>query len=188
MKTYISILRGINVGGKNLIKMNSLKEMYEGLGFLNVKTYIQSGNVVFQSVETNLKELEMLISDGILNRFTFNVPVFVREVSELKGILVQNPFLKEIEEDISKLHLTFLSKSPEKPFVDSIGNSSYLPDKYFITEKTVYLFCPNGYGKTKLNNNFFENKLKVKATTRNLRTLMELVKLGDMYLPNGVSD
>jgi len=187
MKTYISILRGINVSGKNLIKIDSLKEMYECLGFLNVKTYIQSGNVVFQSVETKLEELELLISDGIFNRFTFNVPVFVREVSELKDILARNPFLKEPEEDISKLHFTFLSKVPEKQYVESIGNSSYLPDRYFITERTVYLFFPNGYGKTKLNNNFFENKLKVKATTRNLRTLMELVKLGDMHLPNDVS-
>jgi len=187
MKTYVSILRGINVSGKNLIKINSLKEMYEGLGFLNVKTYIQSGNIVFQSVETNLEKLELLISDEILNRFTFNVPVFVREVSELKDILARNPFLKETEEDISKLHLTFFSKIPEKQFVESIGNLTSLPDKYFITEKTVYLFCPNGYGKTKLNNSFFENKLKVKATTRNLRTLMELVKLGDLHLPNSVS-
>jgi len=186
MKTYVSILRGINVGGKNLIKINSLREMYEGLGFLNVKTYIQSGNVVFQRVESNLEEMELLISDEILNRFTFNVPVFVREVSELKDILVQNPFLKETEEDISKLHLTFLSKVPENQFVEGIGNSSYLPDKYFIRERIVYLFCPNGYGKTKLNNSFFENKLRVKATTRNLRTLMELVKLGDMNLPNEV--
>jgi len=188
MKIYISILRGINVGGNNLIKMNSLKEMYEGLGFLNVKTYIQSGNVVFQSAATNLEKLEMLISDGILNRFTFSVPVFVREVSELKDILVQNPFLKETEEDISKLHLTFLSRVPENQFVDSIGNSSYLPDKYLIMGRTVYLFCPNGYGKTKLNNSFFENKLKVKATTRNLGTIIELVKLGDMRLPKDVLD
>jgi len=185
MKKYISILRGINVSGKNLIKINSLKEMYEALGFLNVKTYIQSGNVVFQSAATNLEKLEMLISDGILDRFTFNVPVFVREVSELKDILARNPFLKEMEEDSSKLHLTFLSKAPEKQHVESIGNFSYLPDKYFIVERTVYLFCPNGYGKTKLNNNFFENKLKVKATTRNLRTLMELVKLGDMDFSKG---
>lgn len=187
MKTYVSILRGINVSGKNLIKMNSLKEMYEGLGFLNVKTYIQSGNVVFQSVETNLEELELLISDGILNRFTFNIPVFVREVSELKDIIARNPFLKETQEDISELHLTFLSKAPEMQFVERIGNSTYLPDKYFITERTVYLFCPIGYGKTKLNNSFFENKLKVKATTRNLRTLMELVKLGDVHLSKDVS-
>jgi len=141
--------------------------------------YIQSGNVVFQSVETNLDELEILISDGILNGYALNVPVLVREVSELKYILAQNPLLGEIEDDITKLHITFLSKAPEKSFLESIDNSVYLPDKFFITERTIYLFCPNGYGNTKLSNNFFENKLKVSATTRNLRTLMELVKLCD---------
>ena len=181
MKTYISILRGINVNGKNLIKMKSLQEMYEELGFQNVRTYIQSGNIVFQSVEVNPDELEQTISDGIVKQFTANVPVLVLEVSELKSILEQNPFLTDDKYDISKLHITFLSKSPNKTFVDKIGDSSFLPDEYFIKGKAIDLFCPNGYGKTKLSNSFFENKLKVKATTRNLRTVMELVKLGDMF-------
>lgn len=179
MKTNISILRGINVSGKNLIKMNSLKEMYESRGFRNVTTYIQSGNVVFQSVETNLGELEQVISESILKRFAATVPVLVREVSELKNILDQNPLLQEIKDDITKLHISFLSKAPERQFLENIDNSGYLPDRFFIMERTIYLFCPNGYGKTKLSNNFFENKLKVSATTRNLRTLMELVKLCD---------
>jgi len=179
MKTYISILRGINVSGKNLIRMNSLQEMYEGLGFQKVKTYIQSGNVVFQSPETNLEELERIISESILKRFAANVPVLVREASELKNILTRNPFVNEIKEDIGKLHITFLSKSPEKQFLQGIENGSYLPDKYIIVDRAIYLFCPKGYGTTRLSNNFFENKLKVKATTRNLRTVMELVKLSD---------
>ena len=179
MKTYVSILRGINVSGKNLIKMNDLQRMYESFGFQNIKTYIQSGNVVFRSEEINLEELELRISDEILKRFTFNVPVLVREASELKNILARNPYINEIKDDLSKLHITFLSKSPEKQFKESIENNSYLPDKYVIMERTIYLFCPNGYGNTKLSNNFFENKLKVKATTRNLRTLTELVKMGE---------
>jgi len=105
----------------------------------------------------------------------------VREASELKKILAVNPFLNEIKEDIGKLHITFLSKAPEKQFSERIENGSYLPDKYIIVDRAIYLFCPNGYGTTRLSNNFFENKLKVKATTRNLRTLMELVKLGELY-------
>ena len=181
MKTYISILRGINVGGKNLIKMNSLQAMFEGMGFHNVKTYIQSGNVVFQSLETHPEELERLISEGILREYQFNVPVLVREVSELKSILALNPLITDFEEDISKFHVTFLSKLPESQYLQGIISGSYLPDKCIIIGRTIYLVCPNGYGKTKLNNNFFENKLKVSATTRNLRTLMELVKLCEMY-------
>lgn len=180
MNTYISILRGVNVSGKNLIKMNSLKEMYEEMGFQNVKTYIQSGNVVFQGLEVSLKELEKSISEAILKRFALNVPVLVREYSELKSILSLNPFLNDPKEDITKLYITFLSTPPEKHFIERIDNESYLPDKFIIIERTIYLSCPNGYGNTKLNNNFFENKLAVNATTRNLKTLTELVKIADI--------
>jgi uncharacterized protein (DUF1697 family) len=177
MNTYISILRGINVSGKNLIKIDSLKEIYEDLGFQKVQTYIQSGNVVFQSDESRIEELERKIYEAILKQFILNVPVLVREASELKEILDRNPFLPLFKEDISKLHITFLSAYPEKHLVSGIENGSYLPDKYFLLQRCIYLFCPNGYGRTKLSNNFFENKLKVKATTRNLKTLMQLVKL-----------
>jgi uncharacterized protein (DUF1697 family) len=180
MNTYISILRGINVSGKNLIKMNSLKEMYEDMGFQNIRTYIQSGNVVFKCLEINLQKLEKLISEAIFKQFALNVPVLVREYSELKSILSRNPFQNDLKEDNSKLHITFLSTSPEKHFIEHIDSESYLPDKFYIMERTVYLFCPNGYGKTKLNNNFFENKLGVTATTRNLKTLMELVKIAEI--------
>ena len=179
MKTYISILRGINVGGKNLIKMNSLLELYEDLGFQDVKTYIQSGNVVFRSKNYQLEELEQIITAGVLKRFGLSVPVLIREHAELKNILSMNPFLKELKADISYFHITFLSKSPGNLFLQILKNNSYLPDEYIIKDKTIYLMCPNGYGKTKLTNNFFENKSGEKATTRNLKTLFELVKIGD---------
>ena len=179
MKTYISILRGINVSGKNLIKIDALKQMYEGLGFQSVKTYIQSGNVVFKSEDSPIEELEQKIFEAISKRFILKVPVLVLEASEFKNILDRNPFLPLLKDDISKLHITFLWAHPEKHLVLGIENGTYLPDKYFILGCCIYLFCPNGYGRTKLSNNFFENKLKVKATTRNLKTLMQLVALAD---------
>jgi uncharacterized protein (DUF1697 family) len=178
MKTYISILRGINVSGKNIIKMNSLLEMYEGKGFKHVTTYIQSGNVIFQSEETNIAELEESISEEIAKRFKFNVPVLIREASDLKHVLAQNPFLEK--GDIDHLYITLLSRSPESHFLQSIQNITYLPDGFVIKDRAVFLKCPNGYGRTKLNNNFFENKLKVSATTRNLKTLTELVKISEL--------
>ena len=179
MKTYISILRGINVGGNNLINMSSLCEMYEELGFQHVKTYIQSGNVVFQWHETKIEELELQISNQILKRFNCKVPVLLREYSELKNITSMNPFLKEIHGDITSLHITFLSRSPGDLFLQILKNNSYLPDEYFVNDRTIYLMCPNGYGKTRLTNNFFENKSGERATTRNLRTIMELVRIGE---------
>jgi len=180
MKTYISILRGINVGGKNPVNMNSLQEMYEKLGFKNVKTYIQSGNVVFQSTEMPTEEIERVISDEIFIRFTLSIPVIVRENSALRIILEQNPFLRAKKEDIDGLYITLLATSPVHVSLNGMGNNSFLPDQYVIKGREIYLSCPNGYGKTKLSNNFFESKLKVKATTRNLKTLTELVKLGDV--------
>ena len=111
MINYISILRGINVSGKNMIKMAALKELYEVLGLLNVTTYIQSGNVVFQSDSADAGAIGALITAGILKRFELQVPVLIREYTELKTILSLNPFLNIEGEDISKLHITRVSSS-----------------------------------------------------------------------------
>lgn len=182
MKTYISILRGINVSGKNLIKMNALKEMYDEMGFHHVTTFIQSGNVVFQCAETDPAELEQSISEEITKRFTLHVPVLVREYSELKTILEENPFFGKENGSLDFLHITLLSELPQPHLIQKIDHLSYLPDEFVIKERAVYLKCPNGYGRTKLNNNFFENKLKVNATTRNLKTLTELLKISELLV------
>ncbi|MEI7725715.1 MAG: DUF1697 domain-containing protein [Bacteroidota bacterium] len=179
MQTYISILRGINVSGYKLIKMNLLKEMFEHLGFENVKTYIQSGNVVFNCNSTETAILGNKIADEILNHFGFEVPVIVLGKDELKKVSAQNTFINERGEDIAKLHVTFLSAEPVVSLMEGIDNMAYLPDEFYLSEKAVYLFCPNGYGNTKLSNNFFENKLKVQATTRNWKTIIELVKMSE---------
>jgi uncharacterized protein (DUF1697 family) len=178
MKTYISLLRGINVSGKNLIKMAALKEMYEKLGFNNVTTFIQSGNVVFTKEETSTAELEKLISEEIFKCFGKNVPLIVKEKTRLKRILKENPFLKA-QVDTSSLYITFLSAVPGKQSIENIGKTSFLPDEYRLTGSEIYLHLPNGAGRTKLNNNFFENKLKVNATSRNLNTLTELLKIAE---------
>jgi len=180
MKTYISILRGINVSGKNIIKMTALKELYEALGNQNVTTYIQSGNVVFQSAQADADAVAKLIADGILTRFELLVPVLIREFTELKTILSANPFSNGRGEDISKLHITFLAELPEEIRIQSIANGNYRPDEFSVFGQTIYLSCPNGYGNTKLSNSFFENKLKVKATTRNLKTCSELFRIGEL--------
>ena len=174
MKTYIALLRGINVSGKNIIKMVQLKQMFEDIGFTDVITYIQSGNIIFSSDETNESILESTISEAIIKTFGFEVPVMVLLPNELNIILKANPF---ITEDNTKLHITLLSKNFDSELIANIDLSKYLPDRCFIIERAVYLFCPNGYGNTKLTNTFFEKKLECTATTRNLKTWMELLKL-----------
>lgn len=179
MKTYISLLRGINVSGKNIIKMNALCAMFESLKFLNVKTYIQSGNIVFMYKETTTHDLEKKISAQIKKEFGFEVPVMVKESEELNAIFTQNPFINKRDEDIAKLHVTFLSQEPNKITIDKIMEGNYADDEFMINGKVVYLFCPNGYGNTKLTNTFFENKFKATATTRNWKTITELVTISD---------
>jgi uncharacterized protein (DUF1697 family) len=177
MKTYISILRGINVGGARPVKMEELVKVYRDLGFSEVRTYIQSGNVVFRGDSRPAGELAEQISGAIRTRFALDVPVIILEKNELEMILAGNPFLpgKVLESD--KLHITLLAELPGESALKILENVNYLPDEFAVRGRAVYLYCPNGYGRTKLNNGFFEKKLKVEATTRNLRTLNELFKM-----------
>ncbi len=179
MQTYISILRGINVSGHKTNKMEALRKMYEDLNFKNVRTYIQSGNVVFEDKKTKSPELEKKISKKIVEAFGFEVPVIVKESEEWQTVLKNNPFLKKRKEDITKLHVTFLSQEPEQAIIEKIKEGNYAADEFIILGKCIYLFCPNGYGNTKLNNTFFENKLKVSATTRNWKTTNELASIAE---------
>ncbi len=177
METIIAILRGINVSGKNKIPMAELKALYEKAGFKNVATYIQSGNVVFSSSEKASKDLEEKIQQLVFKKWKYSVPVIVRSAEELQTVVDRNPFLKMKGIDLEKLHVTFLAENPTKENLDKIKAYIYSPDEFIIDGREVYLSCPGGYGNTKLSNTFFENKLKATATTRNLRTVNELLRL-----------
>jgi uncharacterized protein (DUF1697 family) len=177
METYISILRGINVSGHRIIKMEKLRQLYLDLGFENVKSYIQSGNVVFQTKEESNEELGLNIEKCIKDNFGFEVPVIVNKLQEFKQILNSNPFLKDKTKNISFLHITFLSEKPKKVDLENILNDKFEQDEFNLLNKAVYLYCPNSYSNSKLTNKFFEKKLKVMATTRNWKTALELLNL-----------
>lgn len=125
MVTYISILRGINVCGQKIIKTDALKRIYQNLNFENIKTYVQSGNVIFSSNEGEPKKLEKIISSKIETEFGFYVPVIVLTENALKAIIKNNPFTKDEQKDFSSLHATFLAEKAENF------------DKEFITEKRL---------------------------------------------------
>ena len=179
MKTYISILRGINVSGQKMIKMDELRALFESLHFENVTTYIQSGNVVFEEKATDRNELAKHIEKKILQKFGFAVSVLVIEKNELQNVLKKNPFVNTRKEESATLHVTFLSEEPDPARIDSIKKIQSAPDEYIFSGNVVYVFCPNGYGRTKLTNNFFENKLKIVATTRNWKTVNELMNIAE---------
>ena len=177
MLTYISILRGINVSGQKIIKMDALRKMYENLGFRSVKTYAQSGNVIFKSKDLKIAGLEQTISRQIKKDFGFDVPVFVLTIDKLKKIIENSPFSKDFSKDASFLHVTFLSSKPESFEREVIETKRSSKEEISFSDDAVYLYCPDGYGISKLSNNFLETKLKVGATTRNWKTTNELLKI-----------
>lgn len=178
MKTYISILRGINVSGQKKVIMSDLKILFESLKFNTVTTYIQSGNVIFKN-DQNLPDLDLAkkIETAIFKKYDFTVPVIIRSGEEIRKIISLNPFLKEKNINLEKLHVTFLSEVPNESNLEKLKGIDYSPDRFRIIGKEVFLYIPEGYGNTKLSNNFFENKLKVTATTRNWKTVNKLFEL-----------
>jgi uncharacterized protein (DUF1697 family) len=179
MATYISILRGINVSGKNIIKMDALRKLFIDADFSNVQTYIQSGNIIFETKKIATAGLEKIISGEIKKQFGLNIPVLVTGLEELKEAIKNNPFTNAQLKDINFLHVTFLSGIAGKENIAKISITNFLPDEFVVIDKAIYLYCPNGYGNTKLNNNFFENKLKLTATTRNWKTVNELARMAE---------
>jgi uncharacterized protein (DUF1697 family) len=167
------MLRGINVGGNKKVSMQVLKERYESIGFKNVQTYVQSGNVVF-STDASVSSTKDKIEKEIKREFGFDVLVFIRTKKELEDLLKNSPFKQK---DETKLHVTFLSEKPINVPIDELNSARIGEEEFLISGREIYLFCPNGYGVTKLSNNFFEKKLKVSATTRNWRTVNTLLSM-----------
>jgi uncharacterized protein (DUF1697 family) len=176
MATLLAMLRGVNVGGKK-VPMADLRLLYEGMKYKNVRTYIQSGNVIFETSENDTEKISKEQEKKIKAKFGFDVPVVIRNEKELGSIIKKNPFLKEKNISEERLYVTFLANIPEKELQEKITVPAGTSDRFEIIGKEIYLYCPGGYGETKLNNNFFEKKLKVEATTRNWRTTNELLKM-----------
>jgi uncharacterized protein (DUF1697 family) len=177
MNTKIAILRGINVGGKRKILMADLKELMSALGYQNIRTYIQSGNLIFEKDEKiENKEIAKNIENAIEKKFNFEVPVIVLSAKEIENAVANNPFYKA-DTDINKLHLTFLNEVPDKDKQEVAESFDYTPDQFEIIGRNAFIYCEDSYHKSKLTNDFFEKKLKVKATTRNWKTVLKLWEL-----------
>ncbi len=174
----IAILRGINVGGKRKILMADLKQLFKKMGLNPVKTYIQSGNVIFHSkAHETVDQLAKKIEDAVAAKYGFFVPVIVLTAKELEVCIEKNPYFQEDDVDINRLHLTMLKKEPTHEDIASSASLQSGPDKFTINGKNVFIYCADKYHKSKLTNRFFENKLKVPATTRNWKTVLKLAEL-----------
>ena len=177
MKTYIALLRGINVSGQKLIKMERLREVLSLEGLANVRTYIQSGNIIFQSQEANEQKLETQISEAILKHFGFEVPVRITSLEELERIRNANPFIDENAADPTQPYVAFLSDIPQKDKQNDFEQLVFQQDRFVFYERIIYLWYADSAANTKLTNNVIESKLKVKATSRNFKTLLKLIEL-----------
>jgi len=179
MTPFISMLRGINVGGQNRIKMPELKALYESLCLAGVATYVQSGNVVFDSDATDAAQISKMIETGIKRAFGLSVLVLMRDAGQFRQIIAANPFLTRRNEDPTKLHVTFLAATPSAEAITALGSTRDHADEFIVAGTEIYLSCPNGYGKTKFSNTFFEKKLGLAATTRNWNTVTALCRLAE---------
>lgn len=174
MTSYVALLRGINVGGKNKVPMAELRELFATLGHEDVVSYIQSGNVVFTSTVKPAQAASDLAA-AIVKEFGLRVPVIVRTRTELAKVITSNPYLKRGAD--SKLHVTFLADRPSAAAIKRLDPDRCPPDEFTVQGREIFMFMPNGMGRTKLTIDYFEKRLGTQGTARNWNTVNKLLDL-----------
>jgi uncharacterized protein (DUF1697 family) len=173
---HAALLRGVNVGGNNLLPMKDLAAMFVTAGCVDVQTYIQSGNVIFKASRDVLDGLAGRIEKQITARFGFRSPVILRTAAEIGDVIRNNPFLKP-GADEKLLHVLFLADSPDAARAGSLDPDRSPPDAFTLVKREIYLHVPNGAARTKLTNAYFDSKLATVTTGRNWRTVLKLWEL-----------
>jgi uncharacterized protein (DUF1697 family) len=174
MTTFVSMLRGVNVAGHRRLKMSELAEIITSLGYDSVRTYVQSGNVVFSTNIADACSLAKRVEKELKGRLGLDVAVIIRTARELATIVARNPFAGKEQ---SRLHVTFLYTKPAHVQTEKMEAVQGEDEEFAVSSREVFLFLPNGYGRTKLSNNFFEKALNVPATTRNWKTVTTLLDM-----------
>lgn len=177
MFTHLALLRGINVSGHNMMKMDALKSMLEKAGFQNVKTYIQSGNVFVDTDEENAASVGFKIKQEIFKDFGHDVPAVVINKEDLNSCFKNNPFLKEKDVDTKKLYVAFLSNTLRSESINDLKISQFKPDEAIIDGNKIFIKYAVGAGKTRLDQKYIEKKLNLTATIRNWNTVTQLLKM-----------
>ncbi len=175
MPTYVALLRAVNLGSHNKVAMPKLRAAVEALGYRDVSTYIQSGNLIL-TADDKAAAVEQTVRDAIADAFGLDVVALVRSRDQLKKIVDANPFVDKARE-LNHLHAVFLATKPEAKAVDSLTSADWGGDEVHVRGTEAYLHLPNGYGRAKLNNMVVEKSLGVPATARNWRTTTKLLEL-----------
>ena len=181
MPAVVSLLRGVNVGGNHLIRMEDLRALYESLGFRRPQTYVQSGNVVFGAKDPNTSRLASRIEDAIEGRLGIRPRVVVRTADEMKRVVANNPFAGRSDVAASKLLVLFLAGVPEPDAAARISSAQSDPEELRLAGREVYAFYPNGIGRAKISPGLIEKILKMPATGRNWNTVTRLLSMAESF-------
>jgi uncharacterized protein (DUF1697 family) len=179
MAVIVSMLRGVNVGPHNRMKMEELRALYESLKLRDAQTYVQSGNVVFTTEEKDLGRLSKRIESGIEERFGFRSEVMVRTTAEMRDVVARNPFAKRRGIEPNKLLVTFLASVPEADAVEKVLQIKTDPEELRIEGRELYMYFPNGMARPKVSWVTIANKLKVAGTGRNWNSVTKLLEMAE---------
>lgn len=172
---YVALLRGINIGGKNKVKMEILREMCAALGFQNIKTYINSGNVIFETSKTDDKKLAAKIESAIETEFALNIKVMVRSVAEIEEIIKNNPFDGQFEND-KDLHVLFLNEELPKEKGELLLTNNNENEMFAVRGREIFCLLRGSILDGLLGKDYVGRKLKVSATARNWRTVNKVLE------------
>ncbi|MGH2488036.1 MAG: DUF1697 domain-containing protein [Candidatus Limnocylindria bacterium] len=178
MDAHVAFLRGINLAGKNRLPMKDLSGLFTDAGCADVRTHIQSGNVVFRAPPGLARRIPDLIQKAISNQFGISVPVVTRSAAELRKVAQANPYLAR-DKDTSALHVAFLAAKPTSTQIKALDPDRSPPDEFIVRGRDVFLRLPNGVGKTRLTNAYLDSKLGTTSTLRNWRTVLKLVEMAE---------
>jgi uncharacterized protein (DUF1697 family) len=179
MPAIISMLRGVNVGGHNKIKMDTLRSLYASLKLRDPQTYVQSGNVIFQTEEKDPDLLAERIESAIRKKFGFRRGVILRTANDLRTVIAENPFAKRSGIDPAKLLIVFLAADPPKDALQVILQKNPSPEEVHIHGRELYIHFPNGIARSKLTTALLDKALKTPGTGRNWNTVTKLLEMAE---------
>jgi uncharacterized protein (DUF1697 family) len=179
MAVIISMLRGVNVGGHNKIKMEALRALYESLKLRDAQTYVQSGNVIFRTDERDMARLAKRIEDGIERKFVFRPDVILRTTAEMREVVARNPFAKRRGIEPGKLLVSFLGSNPGEEGREKIRQMKCDPEEMRIEGREIYIYFPNGMGRSKLSLARLEKALKTPGTARNWNSVTKMLEMAE---------
>jgi len=179
MAVIISMLRGVNVGGHNKIKMEALRALYESLKLRDAQTYVQSGNVIFNTDERDIARLAKRIEDGIERKFGFRPNVILRTAAEMREVVARNPFAKRRGIEPGKLLVSFLASDPGEEALEKVRQMKCDPEELRIEGREVYIYFPNGMGQSKLQWAGLDKMLKTAVTGRNWNSVTKMLEMAE---------